>query len=162
MSDLAIDAGAMPVSGGFAPRSAEQTGMPMPNPGAAQRVTLTLDGAPNGGSDPMRIRISVHNGIVRATILSASSQSARLSEHVTELKDALEDRGFRSASVAVQTPGAGPAAITTDAPAKQEQNHDAPREGFQGRQEREARERAREQATDDRPRRPFRAPAEEE
>jgi hypothetical protein len=127
--------------------------VPVPMP-SSQRVTLELG---ENAREPMRIRVSVHGSTVRATIVSGAGQAAQLSQHTTELREALEDRGFRTASVAVQAAGAGSAT-----PPRAETGFDQPRDQHPDRPDREPRERDRHQAMDDRPRRQRRSHPEEE
>jgi hypothetical protein len=65
-------------------------------------VTIELEGP---SADPTRIRVAVYGSVVRATIVGDAGQTERLSEHTSELRRALEDRGFRTANVAVRSAG---------------------------------------------------------
>ena len=62
-------------------------------------VTLEVE---NGAEDRARIRVSVHGGVVRATVLSNAALGIRLSDHVDELRRALADRGFHDTTLTLQ------------------------------------------------------------
>jgi hypothetical protein len=62
-------------------------------------VTLEVE---SGTADSARIRVSVHGGVVRATVLSSADLGIRLSDHVDELRRALADRGFHESTLTLQ------------------------------------------------------------
>lgn len=123
------------------------------------QVTIELDG---NSADSTRIRVTVHGNAVRATVLSGAEQSGRLSMHADELTRALEDRGFRSASVSVRTAGEGPMLVASsrgdagNSPQDERPTHRGPQ------REAAARDGERKSATDDRPRQQRRPDPEEE